>query len=563
MRYLRTNTAVRVTVGPFFGTDGLTPKTALTVTACKLTLMVDDGNVPTLVLDTNPAASGGANDMVHVTGDDAGFYDLELAAANVNYLGRALLALTDATNHCPVFHEFMILPAMIYDSLVLGTDRLDANVTHVGDTAQTAGDIFSRLPALVGGRVDASVGAMAAGVLTATAIAGDAITDAKVAADVTIASVTGAVGSVAGNVGGNVVGSVASVTGNVAGNVTGSVGSLATQAKADVNAEADAALADIGATSARMGYLDVLNGIVAAVATAVWGAATRVLTAGTNIVLAKGTGVTGFNDLSAAQVNAEADTALADYDAPTHAELTAELATADDAMLTAIATRASQTSVDDLPTNAELATALAAADDAVLAAVAALNNLSSAQVIAAAASALATYDGPTHAELVTALAAADDAVLAALAALNNLSSAQAQTAAAAALAAYDPPTHAELTAGLAAADDAVLTAIATLNNISTSQVATLIAAGDDATLAAIAGLVIPTAAQNADALIGRNIAGGSSSGRTVAQALAAIRNKTALVDDTLTVYGTDDSTPLWTAAVATGEREPVLSVDPS
>lgn len=56
----------------------------------------------------------------------------------------------------------------------------------------------------------------------------------------------------------------------------------------------------------------------------VWAVATRVLTAGTNIVLAKGTGVTGFNDLSAAQVNAEADTALADYDAPTRAELTSD-----------------------------------------------------------------------------------------------------------------------------------------------------------------------------------------------------------------------------------------------
>jgi hypothetical protein len=50
--------------------------------------------------------------------------------------------------------------------------------------------------ALVSGRIDASVGAMASGVLTATAIAADAITDAKVASDVTIASVTGAVGSV-------------------------------------------------------------------------------------------------------------------------------------------------------------------------------------------------------------------------------------------------------------------------------------------------------------------------------------------------------------------------------
>jgi hypothetical protein len=63
-----------------------------------------------------------------------------------------------------------------------------------------------------------------------------------------------------------------------------------------------------------------------ATASAVWSVATRLLTAGTNIVLAKGTGVTGFNDLSAADVNAEVDTALADYDGPTHTELTAELA---------------------------------------------------------------------------------------------------------------------------------------------------------------------------------------------------------------------------------------------
>src|SRR3989337_1494054 len=51
-------------------------------------------------------------------------------------------------------------------------------------------------------------------------------------------------------------------------------------------------------------------GITQAGADKVWGTTTRVLTAGTNIVLAKGTGVTGFNDLSAAEVNAEVDTAL-------------------------------------------------------------------------------------------------------------------------------------------------------------------------------------------------------------------------------------------------------------
>lgn len=49
-----------------------------------------------------------------------------------------------------------------------------------------------------------------------------------------IASVSGAVGSVTGNVGGNVVGSVASVTGNVGGNVTGSVGSVVSTVSANV-----------------------------------------------------------------------------------------------------------------------------------------------------------------------------------------------------------------------------------------------------------------------------------------------------------------------------------------
>ena len=66
---------------------------------------------------------------------------------------------------------------------------------------------------------------------------------------------------------------------------------------------------------------------------AVWSVAARLLTAGTNIVLAKGVGVTGFNDLSAAQVNAEADTALADYDGPTNAELTTAQAAVIDGVL--------------------------------------------------------------------------------------------------------------------------------------------------------------------------------------------------------------------------------------
>lgn len=65
--------------------------------------------------------------------------------------------------------------------------RPEVNTSHVGGTAQTAGDIMAdtndiqaRLPAaLVGGRMDSSVGAMAANVMTAAAAAADFSTEIR------------------------------------------------------------------------------------------------------------------------------------------------------------------------------------------------------------------------------------------------------------------------------------------------------------------------------------------------------------------------------------------------
>lgn len=123
--------------------------------------------------------------------------------------------------------------------------KVDTLTTNVAAVQADTDNLQTRIPAaLVGGRIDASVGAMAADVLTASALAADAGTE---------------------------------------------------------------------------------------IGTAVWATTTRLLTAGTNIVLAKGTGVTGLNDLSAAQVNTECDTAIADaalltaagYIAPDNAAITA------------------------------------------------------------------------------------------------------------------------------------------------------------------------------------------------------------------------------------------------
>lgn len=75
---------------------------------------------------------------------------------------------------------------------------------------------------------------------------------------------------------------------------------------------------------------------------------------------------------------------------------------------------------------------------------------------------------------------------------------------------------------------------------------------------------VPTANQNADALLARNIDGGSSAGRTVTQALAFLRNKWTLTGTILTVYDIDDTTVLWTATVSTDAAAvPVVGADPT
>lgn len=62
---------------------------------------------------------------------------------------------------------------------------------------------------------------------------------------------------------------------------------------------------------------------------------------------------------------------------------------------------------------------------------------------------------------------------------------------------------------------------------------------------------VPTANENADALLGRNIAGGSSTGRIVSEALYPLRNLWTNIAGTYTVYQTDDTTISWTSSLTT------------
>lgn len=184
MQFLRQNTAVMITVGPFYDkTTGVDIETGLTITNERITLTADTdaGSAPTNVLDNvTGATSGTANDLNYITGNDAGMMQLELAAADTNRVGRMTLSITDAANHVPVFMELFVLPQPIFDWLTGVIVPLPANVTTI------AGSAVNTSSAQLGVNVVNAAGtAWGSGAITSGVFAADAITAAKLAADVT------------------------------------------------------------------------------------------------------------------------------------------------------------------------------------------------------------------------------------------------------------------------------------------------------------------------------------------------------------------------------------------
>lgn len=212
-----------------------------------------------------------------------------------------------------------LMPTTAARTLVVDAAGLaDANAVKVGPTgagtAQTAGDLKgslntvqadtddlqTRVPAaLVGGRMDASVGAMANNVITAAAINAAAMNGKG---DWNIGK-TGYALSAAG---------VQAIWDALTAALTtaGSIGKLLVD---NINATISSRMATF-ALPANFSALSITAGglvdITQAAADKVWSTAARILTAGTNIVLAKGVGVTGFNDVSTAQVKTQVTDAL-------------------------------------------------------------------------------------------------------------------------------------------------------------------------------------------------------------------------------------------------------------
>jgi predicted Fe-Mo cluster-binding NifX family protein len=475
-------------------------------------------------------------------------------------------------------------------------------------------------------------------------------------------NVVGSVASVTGNVGGNVVGSVASVTGNVGGNVTGSVGSILNPASiwdaltsglttvgsigkllvdninATISSRSSHTAADVWSVATRT--LTSLGSL----ATDVWSVATRTLTSGTNIVLAKGTGVTGFNDLDAAGVRSAVGLASANLDTQLDALPTAlenAIAVWDEDAADHLVLGTTGKKLNDLSSGADpWATAVPGSYSAGTAGYILGTNLNATISSRLASSAItlnsgAVTVGSINNDVITASSIAIDAIDASAIAADAVVEIQSGLSTLNANDVWSAATR-TLTSGanIALAKGVGVTGFNDLDAAGVRSAVGLASANLDTQLAALPSAAttasavweepmashtgsttyggrIPRAANSnvtvqitgsnhisadihdlqpavinnthfaagaidsnalaanaaqeiADTLLGRNIAGGSSTGRTVTEALRFLRNKFAIVGTTLTVYREDDTTASWTATVGTtAYADPITSSDPS
>ena len=148
MQFAKLSTAANVIVGPILDISGDEYTGAV---IGDLSLSKNDA--------TTLTAMAAAATLTHL---DNGFYSLVTTTGNTDTLGRLKIVCNKDTYQMPP-SEFMVLPAMIYDSIVAGSDRLDVNITHAADVGWASGAIT---PA-----------AIATGAIDADAVASDAVTE--------------------------------------------------------------------------------------------------------------------------------------------------------------------------------------------------------------------------------------------------------------------------------------------------------------------------------------------------------------------------------------------------
>ena len=131
MRYLRTGAANVIDVGP--AVIGTTAGTLVSPTTGLSNATVDEVGVYKHGATSLTSTTGSA--LTHRAG---GIYTLSLSTAHVDTVGRLTFYLRDDSACLPIRHEFMVLPGVVFDSLVAGSDNLQVGVDSIGGSTVPA-----------------------------------------------------------------------------------------------------------------------------------------------------------------------------------------------------------------------------------------------------------------------------------------------------------------------------------------------------------------------------------------------------------------------------------------
>lgn len=132
---LKQSTAVVLSFGPLVSnSDGVTLVTGSSTAM--------DNATSGIKLSKNGGALAARHATVTATSYDAyGQYLVTLDTTDTNTLGALRVIYQAAASNLPVWVDFQVVPANVYDSMVLGSDLLDANASQLGGTNQTGRDV--------------------------------------------------------------------------------------------------------------------------------------------------------------------------------------------------------------------------------------------------------------------------------------------------------------------------------------------------------------------------------------------------------------------------------------
>lgn len=142
MKFLKQSTAATVKVGPFLSTaDAATASTALTIAQADVILFLNNG------------AGAQKNSATSATHDTGGVYGVPLNTTDTGTLGPLKL-LVNKSGALPVWDEWMVVPANVYDSLIGGAATLATNASQIAGVTQNATNLGSSTGTMQTGTVD-------------------------------------------------------------------------------------------------------------------------------------------------------------------------------------------------------------------------------------------------------------------------------------------------------------------------------------------------------------------------------------------------------------------------